>query len=638
MKQYKIHIDFETRSHLDLKKYGAWEYSRHPSTGIICMGYKTEAMKTAEIWIPGQKSPLVFLKPNVLIIAQNALFEYAIYANICIEKHKFPKRVLSVKHWACTQSMSLSVGLPGGLADCGKALNLDITKLNTGKALIQKYCLPIKDRETKELTFREMTLEDREAMYEYCRMDVESAAACYQKIYRLPNIELERAIYELDLFQNIQGLPVDMDAVKYIAGIIDEAKAQAEKEMAELGVNVRSVPQMKKLFADQGELLPNLQIETVEVAYNTTKNPFLKQVLILRMFLSKASVKKYDALINRTGPDNYIRYALKYFGAHTGRWSGKGFQPHNMPRTKTTVDIIEATIKTFSADDSRETIIEKAKIMLPGMIKPIKGYVFLLGDFSAIEAMAIALLAGEKKLIKLFRGGGDPYKYMGSLIYKIPISKIQKESIERQLGKQAVLGCGYSMAWERFLNTCAKYGIIISEELAQHTVKTYREAYPKIVSFWYALEAAFKKASATKSNSPIIQVGEYIKMWGKNSYVAVQLPSGRILYYHRVKVTRNDITYHSFSRKTKVHIYGGMMAENITQAICRDLLVSCMLECHTQNLNPFLHVHDEIVCSVEEKTVDRDMEKFKTIMNSPPDWFKDLPLKTEVEICTRYHK
>lgn len=635
MELVKIHIDFETRSHLNLNKFGAWQYSTHPSTGIICMGYKTETMKKAKIWAPRQKVPAVFSKPHILLIARNALFEYAIYANICVMEYGFPE-LQAPQHWACTQSMSLSVGLPGGLEDCSKALNLDISKLDTGKALIKKYCLPVKDRKTKELTFREMAPEDKIAMYEYCKTDVEVDAACYQKIYKLPNMEIERAIYELDLQQNVQGLPVDTKTVNYIADIINEAKHRAEQEMRELGVNVRSVPQMKSLFAELGEPLPNLEIDTVETAYKNTKNPHLKKVLLLRMFLSKASLKKYDALINRTSTDNFIRYTLKYFGAHTGRWSGKGFQPQNMPSTKTSVAIIEETIKNFSVEDSREAIIEKAKIMLPGMIKPVKGQVFILGDFSAIEAMGIAELAGETKLIKQFKQGIDVYKYMASRIFKKPVAEITEQ--ERKLGKQAVLGCGYSMAWERFMGTCAKYGIIISEELAKLTVKTYRETYPKIVAFWYALEAAFKKASATKTTSPVIRVGKYIKMWGKNAYVAVQLPSDRILYYHRVKITRNSITYYSFSRKHKVHIYGGMMAENITQAVCRDLLVNCMLKSYIHGLNPFLHVHDEIICSVNKKEAKGAATKFAKIMNTPPDWFAGLPLKTEVEICTRYHK
>ena len=36
------HIDFETRSRVDLKKVGAWAYAMHPSTEIMCLAYSLD--------------------------------------------------------------------------------------------------------------------------------------------------------------------------------------------------------------------------------------------------------------------------------------------------------------------------------------------------------------------------------------------------------------------------------------------------------------------------------------------------------------------------------------------------------------------------------------------------------------------
>ncbi len=38
----KILIDFETRSKIDLRKVGAYEYSMHPSTEGVCMAVKAD--------------------------------------------------------------------------------------------------------------------------------------------------------------------------------------------------------------------------------------------------------------------------------------------------------------------------------------------------------------------------------------------------------------------------------------------------------------------------------------------------------------------------------------------------------------------------------------------------------------------
>jgi len=49
-------IDFETRSVADLKKVGAWNYSKHPTTEILCMAYKLPG-QDVDIWTPDRGFP-----------------------------------------------------------------------------------------------------------------------------------------------------------------------------------------------------------------------------------------------------------------------------------------------------------------------------------------------------------------------------------------------------------------------------------------------------------------------------------------------------------------------------------------------------------------------------------------------------
>ena len=48
-----ITFDLETKSHADLKKVGAWAYSEHPSTDVICACWGIDDQPIQEWW-PGK--------------------------------------------------------------------------------------------------------------------------------------------------------------------------------------------------------------------------------------------------------------------------------------------------------------------------------------------------------------------------------------------------------------------------------------------------------------------------------------------------------------------------------------------------------------------------------------------------------
>ena len=96
--------------------------------------------------------------------------------------------------------------------------------------------------------------------------------------------------------------------------------------------------------------------------------------------------------------------------------------------------------------------------------------------------------------------------------------------------------------------------------------------------------------------------------------------------------------YSDVSENHDVKLYGGKITENICQAIARDIMADRMLECERQGLPVVFHTHDEIVCQAPLMDGEEASEKFKTIMNREPEWLKGFPLKTEIEICRRYHK
>ncbi len=74
----KIHLDFETRSELNIKKVGGWVYSNHPSTDVLCLA---SAYDDQEVLLHTReliaKAPVDFInrpKKEVLFVAHNAMF------------------------------------------------------------------------------------------------------------------------------------------------------------------------------------------------------------------------------------------------------------------------------------------------------------------------------------------------------------------------------------------------------------------------------------------------------------------------------------------------------------------------------------------------------------------------------------
>jgi len=194
----------------------------------------------------------------------------------------------------------------------------------------------------------------------------------------------------------------------------------------------------------------------------------------------------------------------------------------------------------------------------------------------------------------------------------------------------------YGMGSGKAQATAEKWGVPISLNLAEKGIDYIRSTYTEIPAFWYALEDAFRSCWLSKQPRT---VGEYLRVERGGNYIRVKLPSGRWLFYHQVKIENGELSFMNFGKKgARAKLYGGILAENITQATCRDVLTDRMLECEKAGLPVALSVHDEIICNVPTKKIKEAQKVFEKIMNTPPIWAKGFPLKTESEITSRYHK
>jgi DNA polymerase len=627
-----IILDLETRSVADLKTVGAWVYSEHDTTDIICMSWKEHGKNKVHMWWPGDKVPELFKQKDAVFVAHNALFEHALFTNVLIPRYKFPKDMTGYNKWYCTRAMGVVVGMPGGLKDLAKALKVPHLKQESGTYLINRYSNPIKKGVNE---FRELQGADRDLMVEYNIGDVLATEDIYKTLKDLPNVKLERTIFLLDMKQNVEGLPIDVKNLKKVNKVLDKRTGEAEKLMTEIGVNVRSVPQLKKYLKSVGFKVPDIQRPTIEYLLTQKIDKKTRQLLVLRLFLGKASTKKYKALTNRLSNDGKLRHFIMYFGAHTGRYSSRGVQVHNMAKTGTDEKEINILLKKVQNITDYHELVNTTKKIFPGLIQAPKEYTFLMGDFNAIEARGAAYLAGQDDLLNDFRKGIDPYVNMAAIILNINRKEVTKK--QRAFGKVAILAPQYGMGAKRLVATCIEWCVPgVGLALAKKVITLFRQKYSKIVNFWYDVEGSFTKAFRTKSK---VRLG-LLTFEGKNKYVRITLPNGRELYYHDVRVTQEGISYINKGRKMKVHVWGGLLVENIVQGMCRDILVECMLECEWRKLNPVLHVHDEIVCRVSKVAIKQGLDEvlFYATMNTAPTWLPGFPLSTEIEVSRRYHK
>ena len=137
-----VHIDFETRSELDLREVGLHNYARHPSTSVWCMAHGMGDDEPG-LWVPWfDLDPAVrrHVESGGHVYAHNAPFELAIWNNIMAPRYGWP--VLRPEQTFCTMAMGYAMGLPGALEDVALALGVNMQKDMEGRALMLRYARP----------------------------------------------------------------------------------------------------------------------------------------------------------------------------------------------------------------------------------------------------------------------------------------------------------------------------------------------------------------------------------------------------------------------------------------------------------------------------------------------------------------
>lgn len=348
-----IHLDFETRSEIELKKSGAWRYSVDSTTDVLyaCWAFGNEDVETwcpaltqseaeqfgfPEEWHYGTEFPKTFKSiilqhGNKLVVkAHNAQFERFIWKNVVVKKYGGPE--IRRDQFNCTAARAAASGLPRKLEFAAMALDVEQQKDVENGKLIKTFCSPRKP--TKKDPRRWILPQDLPDEFKrfgmYCEQDVRTERDIDAV---LPHLHpTEQKLFTFDLMVNERGLGLDIPLVEQTKKVVADLEAEIVEIVRQKticteypeGLRPTQRDKMLNFFKSIGVELENMQADYIRKYAKVnakTLPPLARELLFLRIEAGKSSTKKLASMGAYADPsDGRARGTLLFYGAHTGRW------------------------------------------------------------------------------------------------------------------------------------------------------------------------------------------------------------------------------------------------------------------------------------------------------------------------------
>lgn len=714
---------------------GSHVYAQHPSTEVLSMYYDLKDGRGRRRWLPGDPPPhdlFAWVTSGGLLEAWNSGFEYRIWNYVCRRRYGWPE--LPLYQLRCAMAKARAHSLPGALGPAGDVLQLQYRKDPAGDALLKKFSVPQNPTKKRSTTRIRPADEPEEAarLYAYNERDIVTEAEASSRIPDLDATEL--GYWMMDQEINMRGVQIDAAGVAACSAIVGQAHAQYNAELAALtGGAVAGASELSALqvwLATQGCRLADMTEETISAALERPDlTPAARRALEIRQLIGSAAVKKLYAMANSMTPAGRMHDLFTYHGAHTGRTTGNGAQPTNLPKSGPEVarcfhiksatpwaqwraagwteELLlahghaEGCRRHFApqhtacpwcalpqppglpalewswraAEDALQVIalrdlttlehyfgdaMATVSGCLRGLFVAAPGHDLICSDYSAIEAVVLAMLAGVQWRIDVFRTHGKIYEASAATMAGLPVEEILEHKKRtgshhplRAKGKVLELAAGYG----GFVGSMIAFGAdeFMTEDQMKDSLLAWRAASPEIPEFWggqwrrqpsgwvpemYGVEGAFLSAILAPG-----QVFEYrgFQFRVHEDVLYLTLLSGRHLKYHRPRVSRGDkygravwdISYEGWNTNPKNgptgwlrrNTYGGRLTENIVQATARDIQWNGMMLLRAAGYPIVLHVYDEDIAEVPEGF--GSIEEFERLMSTMPAWAAGWPVRAQ---------
>lgn len=677
----RLWIDLETKSGTDVK-HGAYRYAEDPEFEILMASYAVDDGPVARV--EGHDNVVRVLGPavrssDVLKVAHNALFDRIALSRALLE----PQEYLDPADWDDTAAHMVSHGWPASLKQGAEALGAE-PKDEAGTRLINLFSLP---------PYADPAEHPKEwaDFGAYCDQDVATMRDMAHRFIARYGREWwtneEREVWVQEQRINDRGVALDLELARCGDAADAIVKRKAAERITEItGIaNPNSGPQWRQYLIEQhaDEEFPDLDKRRITKAVEAgalDDRPVLKEALLLKLVATSKSASKFAAALDGVCEDGRYRGSFKYHGAHTGRWSGKGLQLHNLSHDTFAKDFgenLRITLEKVAACKAGEPLSGKELGML---IRPMMVGPFSIADFTGIEALVTGWLAGEQWVVDSYQDIKD-FGDAADDIYVATGKKIGG-NLSRSEAKVMVLASGFSGGVGAYRRMGAESIIPYDEMRAafdkmleegghelpangdlpaqplhemhwpilkaawgdayiQQLINSWRASNPRIVAFWDRLHAALKHGGTA---------GAHIWVTKRDDERIVHLPSGRCLAYQRVglgvyrvntgttkePVMEQRAGLHRFDWRNKpVTMWRGLVIENVVQATARDFLAWSLPRLAEANLPVVSHVHDEILVEDPEGS---QTDRLAELMAADVPWAQGLPLSAGAYTCPVYVK
>ncbi len=641
-----------------------------------------------------------------LLESHNAEFEREVWNYFCTPKWHWPR--LRIEQQRCSAVKCRAAGYPGKLADVTEVLDTPIKKDKDGDRLMKLFSIPRQPtkKDPRVITLPHEAPEEWQRYKGYNRTDIRSE---YEVSIRVPDLpEDEQRRWFLDQQINDRGMAVDSAGISNCIAIVEQAYDRYGAEFRALtgGIEPTELKQLQGWLLARGVAMYDMTEKTIDAMVErltaesvpaSGEVPPPLRALQIRQMLGSASVKKLYALRAQTASDGRVHGMYQMFATHHGRTGGYGPQPANLYKgdwhTPEEVDAalrfialrslaaVEAAYPELGALDVVNNCLRSLFVAAPGMR-------LVSSDYSAIEGVVLAALAGEQWVLDVLNTHGMLYEAQISRMTGIPFEEFVKHRIDtggvatyapdgtllsikggkhhplRQQGKLAVLSGGYA-SW---INGWKKFGAdqyYDSDAAIKAAILSYRDSVPAIVEFWggqtrdkfkpserqelYGLEGA--AILAVQNPGQCYRVGLIQFQMGSDDTLYMVLPSGRMIQYHTPRLTAATRPYASpwelalsywgqNSNPEKgapgwqqMDLYGGVLTQNATGGTARDIMMHGMENVTRLGYPIVMHTYDEVVSEIPiiemlfpEGTHSKSVEKFEAGLNDLPAYAKGWPI------------